>query len=91
MMESNRSVLPNQQNTYSKDERSSCSMRAVMPWLKGVSTTTGMCSLRALMSRAMSKVSLLSVPGMTMMRSNEFFPSSPQASSAVLTWVKRGG
>ena len=41
MMDSRSSVLPSQQKTYSKADRSSFCMRRVMPWLKGVSTTMG--------------------------------------------------
>ena len=41
-----KSVFPSQQNTYSKGLRSSLAIRLVMPWLKGVSITIGICSYR---------------------------------------------
>ena len=44
MIETSKSVFPSQQNTYSKGLRSSLAMRLVMPWLKGVSITIGICS-----------------------------------------------
>ena len=69
MMDTSRSVLPSQQNTYSKALRSSLAMRLVMPWLKGVRMTIGMWGHAALMVRATSKPSLSPVPGMQMMRS----------------------
>ena len=41
MIERMRSVLPNQQKTYSKMLRSRFSIRLLMPCEKGVSTTQG--------------------------------------------------
>lgn len=91
MMETSKSVFPSQQNTYSKGLRSSLAIRLVMPWLKGVSITIGICSYRFLMYRATSKLSLSPVPGMQMMRSKEMEDSCVSASSQVETCVKRGG
>ena len=91
MMDMMRLVLPSQQNTYSKIERSSFSMRRVMPCEKGVSTTHGMSGNLAFMSRATVKASLSALPGMHITRSMLVEASTSAASSVVLTWVKVGG
>ena len=78
-MESSSSVLPNQQKTYSKAERSSFCMREVMPWEKGVRITMGIVGWLFLMPRAMSKMLLLPVPGIQMMR---FTPVRAMVASA---------
>ena len=91
MIDTSKSVFPNQQNTYSKILKSSCSIRAVMPWENGVSTTNGIWEYLFLMLRAISNVSLLSVPGIQMTRSNVVFANCFQVSSSVDTCVKRGG
>ena len=95
IIESNNSVLPNQQKTYSKMLRSSCSMRFVIPCEKGVSTTMGTLGLTSLMLRAISKTSSLpfpmSVPGIHITRSKLVRRNSFSASSCEATWTKRGG
>ena len=91
MMERSSSVLPNQQNTYSNADRSSSFMRRVIPWLKGVSTTIGVCGCSSLMVRAIWKTSLFSAAGIQMMRS--IFPLAIciSASCRLATCMKRGG
>ena len=54
-------------------------------------TTNGRWGYCFLISRAMSKVSLLSEPGIQMTRSNMVLRNCSQVSSAVETCVKRGG
>ena len=72
-------------------DMSSFSMRRVMPWEKGVSTTQGMSGTWAFTSRATSKASLSALPGMQMTRSMLVLLSTASASSTVLTCVNVGG
>ena len=91
MIESSSSVLPSQQKTYSKAERSSCCMRTDTPWENGVSTTIGICGNCAFIPRAMSKTSFDSVEGIQMMRSNGCCATCVTASSRDAARKKRGG
>ena len=66
-------------------------MRRVMPWLKGVSTTQGICGWPDFTSRATVKASLSALPGMQITRSMSVVFSTSPASSVVHTCVKVGG
>ncbi len=59
--------------------------------LNGVRTTIGTVGCITLIAAAPSKVSLMSLPGMAMMRSKGFAESTSSASSIVETRVTRGG
>src|SRR5574344_291107 len=91
MIDRIRLVLPNQQNTYSNIDRSSFSIRRVIPCEKGVSTTQGMCAQLALIARATVNASVSALPGIQITRSMLVELSTREASSMVLTCVKVGG
>ena len=91
MIERMRLVFPSQQNTYSKIDRSSFSIRLVIPWANGVNTTHLTSGRWALMARATEKASLSALPGMHITKSILVDCITSSASLIVLTWVNVGG